>query len=123
MAKKFSAMSLAMGITTQTSQAREGEPSFNHGKANIKEESGDAFSFAPRPVQVELPIFTVKDPKEWLASANDFFELYNTHDHRRVTKVSFRMEGTSKNGTDRCNTNTSQLTGITWSMPFTAFSL
>ncbi|KAE8726631.1 hypothetical protein F3Y22_tig00006570pilonHSYRG00070 [Hibiscus syriacus] len=47
-------------------------------------------------VQVELPIFNGKDPEEWLASANDFFEFYGTENHHRVTMASFIMEGIAK---------------------------
>ncbi|PPS01108.1 hypothetical protein GOBAR_AA19556 [Gossypium barbadense] len=46
------------------------------GKVKVRANSDDVFPFAPKLVQVELPLFTGKDPEEWLASAHDFFEFY-----------------------------------------------
>lgn len=59
------------------------------GKAKVCADSDDVFPFALKPIQVELPLFTGKDPKGWLASAHDFFEFYGTEDHHRATMASF----------------------------------
>ncbi|KAE8661342.1 hypothetical protein F3Y22_tig00113726pilonHSYRG00313 [Hibiscus syriacus] len=48
----------------------------NRGKAKLHVDSNDSFPFPPKPVQVELPLFTSDDPEEWIASAHDFFEFY-----------------------------------------------
>ncbi|KAK8669792.1 hypothetical protein V6N13_104561 [Hibiscus sabdariffa] len=38
------------------------------GKAKVRNDSDDMFPFAPKLIQVELPLFTGKDPEEWLAT-------------------------------------------------------
>lgn len=65
------------------------------GKVKVRANSDDVFPFAPKLVQVELPLFTGKDPEEWLASAHDFFEFYGMEDHHRVTMASFEMDCTA----------------------------
>ncbi|KAK5795205.1 hypothetical protein PVK06_036463 [Gossypium arboreum] len=67
--------------------------------------------------EVELPLFTGKDPNEWLASLYDFFEFYNTENHHRVTMASFRMEGTEIVSVDATST-VNWLGGTTWLMRF-----
>ncbi|GMI88056.1 hypothetical protein HRI_002474900 [Hibiscus trionum] len=66
------------------------------GKGKSREASEDGFPFSPKPVSVELPLFTGVDPEEWIASAQDFFDFYGTKDHHRVTMASFRMDGIAK---------------------------
>ncbi|GMJ03418.1 hypothetical protein HRI_004011000 [Hibiscus trionum] len=84
-----SATPSASGDFTATSSAPRGKP-------KAKQDTDASFPFPPKPVQVELPIFTGEDPEEWLASAHDFFEFYGTEDHHRVTMASFRMTGTAR---------------------------
>ncbi|KAK5792238.1 hypothetical protein PVK06_033352 [Gossypium arboreum] len=73
-----------------------GRGSKNRGKVRVKEEIEDEFPFSPKPTYVELPLFTGKDPKDWIALAHDFFDFYEIEDHHRVTMASFRMDGLAK---------------------------
>ncbi|GMI80546.1 hypothetical protein HRI_001723900 [Hibiscus trionum] len=93
MAKQLTCIAASLGSSTSS---LEGDATVGRGKAKIRSETPYAFPFAPCPVQVELLIFTGVDPEEWLASAEDFFEFYQTEDHHRVTMASFRMEGMAK---------------------------
>ncbi|KAH1056032.1 hypothetical protein J1N35_034097 [Gossypium stocksii] len=48
------------------------------GKGKLKDDLNDGFSFSPKPVSVELPLLINQDPEEWISSAQDFFDFYNT---------------------------------------------
>ncbi|GMI81659.1 hypothetical protein HRI_001835200 [Hibiscus trionum] len=93
--RRLAEISLQLGRTTHSEPAI-GEPAMNRGKAKMKTETDDDFPFPPKPVFVELPLFTGQDPEEWVASAQDFFDFYGTEDHHRVTMASFRMDGVAK---------------------------
>ncbi|KAA3483406.1 transposon Ty3-G Gag-Pol polyprotein [Gossypium australe] len=83
MASQLHAISAQLGILAST--LRGGDVTVGssavRGKVKVLSNSDDVFPFAAKPVQVELPLFTGKDPEEWLALAHDFFEFYCTEDH------------------------------------------
>ncbi|KAK5770504.1 hypothetical protein PVK06_046654 [Gossypium arboreum] len=91
MIRQLQAISHQLGIsaTTSTGGKLTTDSVITRGKAKVRYDSDDIFSFSPRPVQVELPVFNGNDPEEWLPSANDFFQFYGTEDHHRVTMASF----------------------------------
>ncbi|GMJ02290.1 hypothetical protein HRI_003898200 [Hibiscus trionum] len=91
-------MSAQIGIAASPSATGDltADSTTHRSKAKVRSTSDDGFPFPPKPVQVELPIFTGEDPEEWIASAQDFFDFYGTDDHHRVTMASFRMTGTAK---------------------------
>ncbi|GMJ08009.1 hypothetical protein HRI_004470100 [Hibiscus trionum] len=44
----------------------------SRGKEKLQADGEEGFPFPPKPAFVELPLFTGKDPEEWIASAQDF---------------------------------------------------
>ncbi|GMJ03661.1 hypothetical protein HRI_004035300 [Hibiscus trionum] len=94
MARHLQYISSQLRISATTSGGNEvtSTSTINHGKAKVRQDSDDAFPFSLKPVQVELPLFSSKDPEEWIASAQDYFDFYETEDHHRVTIASFRMD-------------------------------
>ncbi|GMI84821.1 hypothetical protein HRI_002151400 [Hibiscus trionum] len=98
MAKQLLAISGQLGISAGSSGAGEisSASTVQRGKMKLRSDTEDAFLFAPKPVQVELPLFSGADPEEWIAAAQDFFEFYGTEDHHRVTMASFRMDGIAR---------------------------
>ncbi|GMI99097.1 hypothetical protein HRI_003579000 [Hibiscus trionum] len=87
---------LGVSMTPSASGDFTANSSAPRAKTKVRQENDASFPFPPKPIQVELPIFTGEDPEEWLASAQDFFEFYGTEDHHRVTMASFRMTGTAR---------------------------
>ncbi|GMJ00425.1 hypothetical protein HRI_003711700 [Hibiscus trionum] len=98
MAKQLLAISGQLGISAGSSGSGEisSASTVQRGKMKLRSDTEDAFPFAPKPVQVELPLFSGADPEEWIAAAQDFFEFYGTEDHHRVTMASFRMDGIAR---------------------------
>ncbi|GMJ09877.1 hypothetical protein HRI_004656900 [Hibiscus trionum] len=92
------------GIFEQLAQSSQHPPVFEgasgtkppRGKERVRPDGEEDFPFPPKPISVELPLFTGKDPEEWIASAQDFFDFYGTEDHHRVTMASFRMDDIAK---------------------------
>ncbi|GMJ02876.1 hypothetical protein HRI_003956800 [Hibiscus trionum] len=96
--RQLTGISEQLGQSSQHTVAPEGASGTktSRGKDRMRPEGEDGFPFPPKPVAVELPLFTGQDPEEWIASAQDFFEFYGTEDHHRVTMASFRMDGIAK---------------------------
>ncbi|GMI82510.1 hypothetical protein HRI_001920300 [Hibiscus trionum] len=95
----------------------KGETMAVKGKAKVKIETEDVFPFAPRPAQVELPIFIGADLEEWIASAQDFFEFYRTEDHHRLPWRRFAWRARRRSGTVGCSVNDNWLAGNTsWTL-------
>ncbi|GMI86463.1 hypothetical protein HRI_002315600 [Hibiscus trionum] len=91
-------MSAQMGISVSPSAGGDltTDNSVPRSKAKLRPTTDDNFPFSPKPIQIELPIFIGKDHEEWIASAQEFFELYGTDDHHRVSMESFQMTSTAK---------------------------
>ncbi|GMI79828.1 hypothetical protein HRI_001652100 [Hibiscus trionum] len=91
-------LSTQLGVSTTPSGSGDftANSSAPRPRPKDKHDTDAIFLFPPKPVQVELPIFTGEDPEEWLASTHDFFEFYGTEDHHRVTMASFRMTRTAR---------------------------
>ncbi|PPR97801.1 hypothetical protein GOBAR_AA22870 [Gossypium barbadense] len=69
MASQLHTISAQLGISAATSRGGDVtiDSSAVQGKAKLRVDSNDVFPFAPKLVQVELPLFTGKYPNEWLA--------------------------------------------------------
>ncbi|KAH1130698.1 hypothetical protein J1N35_002076 [Gossypium stocksii] len=94
MAKQLA--SIAASLRSLAPSSQEGDATICRNKAKMRPDLKDAFPFAHRLSQVKLSILIRVDPKEWLASTQDFFKFYHTEDHHRITMGSFQMEGTVK---------------------------
>ncbi|GMI76818.1 hypothetical protein HRI_001351100 [Hibiscus trionum] len=66
------ATQLRITPSTNTGSDMTADGSVPRGKAKLNPESDDAFPFSPKPIQVELPLFTGDDAEDWLASAQEF---------------------------------------------------
>ncbi|GMI79905.1 hypothetical protein HRI_001659800 [Hibiscus trionum] len=66
MTRQLQSISNHLGISATTSVGGEvtGDSTVIKGKPKIRSDSDEVFPFAPKPVQVELPLFTGKDPEE-----------------------------------------------------------